>query len=319
MAFIASLFKGAPELPGPPPVEKDDVFYKPGVFPGAQGCVFVPSLIVQGLTKEKDRRYVTKIFVDEQSYTYEKTLNAFVKQIDSDSKFTNVKMNESPIDLTKVTDEDIRNCGNIIVTREALATKKYINYEYLGQSINTILTQQTPIDLEKAQNLLTGFELVANKLYLMNTGSLGKVIFHNDIHPGNIMFSPTRKQVYLIDFGLATVDIPKKGKDTLYDLISLLKVIEKVLNYLIIKVPNPTAKRTEAIQKFQKFINDNYLGKTSPPKGFVPTYTAKDIIEQISFLNRGFSELGGKRRKTYRKQQLKHKTLRRSKMRRNVH
>jgi serine/threonine protein kinase len=319
MATFVQSFFGA-QSPDAPPllVPEEDAFYKSGVFPGAQGCVFVPSLIVQGITRQQDKRYVTKIFIDEASYTYEKTLNAFVKQIDTDSKFTNVKTNENPIDLTKISDEDIRKCGAIIESRANLATKKFLNYEYLGQSIHTIMAQRTQLTLEKAQNMLTGFELLANKLHLMNKGSLGKIIFHNDIHPGNIMFSPARKQIYLIDFGMATTDVAKRGKIPLFDLVSLVQVLNNILTYIITTVPNPTPKRTQAIQDFQAFIESNYLGKTSAPKGFVPSYTAEEIIHQIAKLNRGFSELGGKR-KTKKQSSKKRVTLRRRKVSRNVH
>jgi serine/threonine protein kinase len=318
MAGFMKSVLGGPSPDAPPlVVPEEDAFYKPGIFPGAQGCVFIPSLIVQGLTRQRDKRYVTKIFIDEASYNHEKSLNAFVKQIDTDSKFTNVKTTENPIDLKKVSDEDIRNCGAIIESRENLAGKKYLNYEYLGQSIHTIIAYNTPLTIETVQNMFTGFELLANKIYLMNKGSLGKVIYHNDIHPGNIMFSAARKQVYLIDFGFAALDTPKRG-DPLIDMVGLIQVINTVLTYVIRTVPNPTPKRSEAITSFQNFIATNYLGTAAPPKGFIRPYKAEDIIGEIAKLNRGFSGLGG-RRKTKKQSSKKRVTLRRRKMGRNVH
>jgi serine/threonine protein kinase len=315
--FVGSMFKGSTlDIPKVTPVES--AFYKPGIFPGAQGCVFVPSLIVSGIIGSRDKKYVTKIFIDEDSYKREKALNVFVKQIDPGSKFTNVNYNEDKINIDNISDSDIKKCGAIIETKEALKTKKYINYEYLGQSFHTIIGYKTPLTLRNAQDILNGFELLINKVYLMNKGTLGKTIFHNDIHVGNIMFNHSTGQVYLIDFGFATLDNPGKNKNMLYDLTSLVRVIDQILDYIIITVPNPSSKRSTAIQNFKTFVASNYIStKSSVPKNFSISYNAIDLVNQVASLNRGFSELGG-RRKTHRRNMYR-KTLRRRKMGRKMH
>jgi hypothetical protein len=296
-------------LTPPSPFREDDLAYREGVFPGAQGCIFVPSLIVEGLARNRNKQYVTKIFIDEESYNYEKRLNAFVKQIDPTSSFTNVKYNENPINLSLVKDQDIRNCGAIINTREELATKKFLNYEYLGQSLHTIIGYNVYLNISHARDILFGLSKLASKIYLMNQGRLGVVIYHNDDHYGNIMYNPRTRSVYLIDFGKATTGKPLSG-NTLVDMELLISSTNTIVDYILKTVPSIPKKGGESILKFKEFIDTNYLGRRSPPRDFVKTYTSEDIVKAITELASNFAEEGG-RRQTKKKLLKKRKTLRR--------
>jgi len=293
--------------------------YKYGVIPGAQGCAIIPSLIVQGITKQRDKRYVTKIFVDEASYKEEKRNNAFVKQIDRTNQFTNVSFNEDPIDLSLLTKEDIKNCGQIIGTRADLALKKYINYEYLGKSLHTIMSHSITLTSGDADDIIFGLTKLITKVYLMNKGELsgGRVIFHNDAHRGNIMYNPRNHNVYLIDFGLASIGSARKG-DILVDMAKLTETTSFMVTYILTTVKDLSERKKQAISKYLTFVNSNYLGRTSAPRGFVPTYTAETILKAAQDLTNDFQD-GGSRRKTRRSGG--NKTLRRSrnKVNRNMH
>jgi serine/threonine protein kinase len=334
--MLASLFSSKPPTPPMSPMvtrsstrssssgwstatQEGTLDYKYGVIPGAQGCAIIPSLIVQGISKQRDKRYVTKIFVDEASYKEEKRNNAFVKQIDRTNQFTNVSFNEDPIDLSLLTKEDIKNCGQIIGTRADLALKKYINYEYLGKSLHTIMSHSIVLTNGDADDIIFGLTKLITKVYLMNKGELsgGKVIFHNDAHRGNIMYNPRNHNVYLIDFGLASIGSARKG-DTLVDMAKLTETTGFMVTYILTTVKDLSERKKQALSKYLAFVSANYLGKVSSPRGFVPTYTAETILKASQDLTNEFQE-GGSRRKTRRSGG--NKTLRRSrhKVNRNMH
>ncbi len=337
--MLASLFSSKTQPPSTPPMspmvtrsmtrssssgwstasQEGTLDYKYGVIPGAQGCAIIPSLIVQGLTKQRDKRYVTKIFVDEAAYKEEKRNNAFVKQIDRTNQFTNVSFNEDPIDLSLLTKEDIKNCGQIIGTRADLALKKYVNYEYLGKSLHTIMSHSIELTKGDADDIIYGLTKLITKVYLMNKGELsgGTVIFHNDSHRGNIMYNPRNHNVYLIDFGLATIGAPRKG-DVLGDMTKLTETTGFMVTYILSTVPDLSESKRQALTKYLTFVNSNYLGRASAPRGFVPTYTAESILKASQDLTNEFQD-GGRRRRTKRTKL--NKTLRRSrhKVNRNMH
>jgi hypothetical protein len=274
--------------------------YKYGVIPGAQGCAIIPSLIVRGVTRQRDKRYVTKIFVNEESYREEKKNNAFVKQIDRANQFTNVNFNEDPIDRSLLTKDDIKNCGQIIGTRADLDLKKYINYEYLGKSLHTIMSHSIALTKDDADDIIYGLTKLITKVYLMNKGELsgGIVIYHNDAHRGNIMYNPRNHSVYLIDFGLATIRAPKKG-DPLVDMLKLTESTGFMVTYILATVKELSDRKRQALLKFITFVTSNYLGRASAPKGFVPTYTAESILKASQDLTNEFQD-GGRRGKTRR-------------------
>jgi len=284
--------------------------YSTGVFPGAQGCVVVPSLIVMNRQGTRNKEYVTKIFVDEESYIAEKKIDAFVAQIDRTQQFTNVKYNENPINLGLLTDEDIKNCANIIGTRQELAGKKYLNFEYLGKSLHTIRAFQIPIRITDAQSILFGLSKLAVKLWSMNKGKIGGVqIFHNDSHAGNIMYNYDKETVYLIDFGIATINTPK-NKDEFIDILKLTETINLFVDYIATSVVLGETQGL-AITKFREFVIKNNLKRyVSVSKSTPRNFTAEQIIEEIQQLASGFSESGGKNQKTKKKSVKKRKTLR---------
>jgi serine/threonine protein kinase len=289
--------------------------YQEGVFAGAQGCVIIPSLIVEGMTQKRNTQYITKIFEDESLKQEEIRLDELVKSIDPSSSFTNVNYNENPIDISKLTEKDIKNCGAIIKSRENLLTKTYLNYEYLGLSLHTIFAYNKNITLGDAQDIIAGLLNLSQKISLMNKGEIiGKSFFHNDVHQGNVMFNPVNRRIYLIDFGLATSDFAKRKGSVMDDILGIFRVTYGVVEYILKKIPSLSEKQGKAISDFISFAQDNYLllkGK-KPPSGFQPReITAELLLSEIQKLQLGFSSSGGKRRRTK-----KRKTLRRRKLHR---
>jgi serine/threonine protein kinase len=161
-----------------------------------------------------------------------------------------------------------------------------------------------------ADDIIYGLTKLITKVYLMNKGELsgGTVIFHNDAHRGNIMYNPRNHNVYLIDFGLASVGSPRKG-DKLVDMAKLTETTGFMVTYILTTVTDLSERKKQALSKYLAFVNTNYLGRASAPRGFVPTYTAETILQASQELTNEFQD-GGRRKRT-RKAKL-NKTLRRS-------
>jgi len=291
--------------------------YQEGVFAGAQGCVIIPSLIVEGATQKRNTQYITKIFADESLKQEEIRLDELVKSIDPSSSFTNVNYNQNPIDISKLTQKDIENCGAIIQSRENLLTKTYLNYEYLGLSIYTIFAYNKNITLGDAQDIIAGLLNLSQKINLMNNGANERKLslFHNDVHSGNIMFNPVNRRVYLIDFGIAGA-LSKRAslRDINIDMLGIFRVTYSFVEYVLKKIPSLSEKQGKAISDFITFAQDNYLllkGKKPPREFQSKPITAELLLSEIQKLQIGFSSSGGKRRRTK-----KRKTLRRRKLHR---
>lgn len=279
-----------------------------GVYPGASGCVIVPSLLL-GLKSPDNSRFITKIFGQEKDYVKEKKQNQLIKTIDPSSSFTNVNYNENPIDFSKLTQEDIKNCEAIIQSRENLLTKKYLNYEYLGQSLYTIISQELSLSNQNIKDILNGLSSLASNVYAMNKGrDIGQPVFHNDIHYGNIMFNPANRRVYLIDFERSTINESNRGKDTLADSQGIIGTVDKFVDYVLRKVPALGEVQGKAIVDYKTFVDRVFPSRGRPP---LPTEIKEQIVSEIIKLARAFSASGGKRRRTK-----KRKTLRRRKLHR---
>jgi len=291
-----------------------------GVYPGASGCVIVPSLIL-GLKSPDNSRFITKIFGEEEDYVKEKQQNQLVKRIDPTSEFTNVNFNENPINVKLLSEEALSRCSGIFRSRDfrVIGTKKYLNYEYLGQSLYTIISEELSLSNQNIKDILNGLSSLASNVYAMNKGrDIGQPLFHNDIHYGNIMFNPANKRVYLIDFERSTINESKRGKDNVADLQGIIATVDKFVDYVLRKVHVLGAVQGKAIVDYKTFVDRVFPSRGRPPP--LPKEIEEEIKEQIVSeivkLARAFSASGGKRRKTKKNKSKKRKTLRRRKLHR---
>lgn len=289
-----------------------------GVYPGASGCVIVPSLVL-GLKSPDKSKFITKIFGEEKDYVKEKQQNELVIKIDGTSQFTNVKFNENPIDIRKLPEDALSRCSRIFRSRDykVIKTKKYLNYEYLGQSLYTIISEELSLSNENIKDILNGLSSLASNVYAMNKGrDLGQPLFHNDIHFANIMFNPANKRVYLIDFERSTINVPKIGKDTLVDLYGIVDTVDQFINYVLRKVPGLGALQGKAIVDFKTLVDRIFPSRGPPPPP--PKEIREEIVSEIVKLARTFSASGGKRRKT-KKGSKKTKKAKKHSRRRKLH
>lgn len=164
---------------------------------GAQGCVIIPSLIVEGATRTRNTAYVTKIFFKDQDFEEEKAQNDMVmSKIDPRGTFTSAKYTTTPIDLRRITPQEVQSCGQL--KGKDLSKLTFLNYKYLGKSIHDIVNTDMKITPKMSQSIIAGIANLSVKLLYMNN-DLG--MYHNDVHEGNIMFNFKEGFAYLIDFG----------------------------------------------------------------------------------------------------------------------
>lgn len=164
---------------------------------GAQGCVIIPSLVVEGAARTRNTNYVTKIFFTEKEYQAEKEQNdTILATVDPRGTFTSAKYTTTPIDLKRLTPQERNTCRSL--GGKDITKLKFLNYKYLGVSIHDIVNSDMKITAPMSQAVFTSLSNLSAKLVYLNNDLK---LFHNDVHEGNIVFNFNENYAYLIDFG----------------------------------------------------------------------------------------------------------------------
>lgn len=173
-------------------------FYKGGdAIEGEQGCVIIPSLLVDAAMRTRNTSYVTKIFFKDSDFEEEKSHNDMImRKVDPKGTFTSVKYTTTPIDLRRITPQELSSCSQL--KGKDITKLKFLNYKYLGKSIDEIVKTDMKIDSKTSQAIIAAIANLSVKLMYLNNDLK---LFHNDIHEGNIMFNFKEDYAYLIDFG----------------------------------------------------------------------------------------------------------------------
>jgi len=257
---------------------------------GAEGCVTIPSLVVEHGTQTRNTSYVTKLFYDEKSYVDEKTHNELVlKSIDPKGAFTSAKYDENPIDLKRITPAEIKDCSNLV--GKDLTTLKYINYRYLGKSLQDIIDKSISFNNISSRDIIRALANLSVKIEAMNNSGF----YHNDVHGGNIMYDQKVEYAYLIDFGhLGT------SNNKLIDLQGILSATRSIAVHLASQ--SNISIKLKGILKL--FINDvaPVLSKTQEATDNNLKEAQFLIMKTLSDFSNVYTqaEVGG-RRKTLRK------------------
>lgn len=309
---------------------------------GASGCAFIPSLVVTD--GRRDRRIITKFFYNDAEYKKESDILLKVRIADPQERIMKTQLPDdikaAKIDISKIflpadkvpANEFERNgilCKN--VPQDLESAKKYFNdmpylqYVYAGTDLSRLLTAQ-PVTFEMSKRVLIGLSNFLKELKRINS----RGYFHKDIHSGNITYSETDGRCYLIDFGMFEKNDKISTSNCLNDLILFIPTVNHVIDLM------KSNQSREAIHAFPKTNFDvlelfsraiypslremtNTVIRTDPPSSD-PTIcqTAYDkIITQFdAFVANYTKKYGGK---TKKKNQKKHKTLRRRKVGGNVH
>lgn len=205
-------------------------------FTGQQGCVTVPSLVYNCLTRSRNGMRVTKLFFKEEDYVKEKQENDIILQeVDPEGEFTSVKYDESPIDLTRLQQDEIATCGS--GKNLDYSKLKHLNYKYLGDSFETILNENK-FDKDSSKDMIQALANLAPKIQEMNL----KGFYHNDLHFGNITYLPSEKRAYLIDFGF----FGKQADTKPTDLIGFIEIMFMLVNTINNNTSIPQPMRTSA-------------------------------------------------------------------------
>jgi serine/threonine protein kinase len=264
---------------------------------GMQGCVIIPSLLVDVKMKTRNTSYVTKIFFKDEDYDEERAHNDMViSTIDPRNSFTSANYTTTPVDLRYLTPSELKSCGKL--KGVDLTTLKYLNYKYLGKSLDEIVNTNMKIDLTTCKNIIIATSNLATKiLYLNNDLKL----FHNDVHEGNIMYNFKEEHAYLIDFG-GLSSKPNNGNEStdLQGLISSLRL-------LVTSVVNQKKLLQRYIDMLSSFLKDSSLVLVRSSEIKDPVESRSLIIKFLTDFSLSFVKTGGGK-----------KTLR-NKLHRNMH
>jgi serine/threonine protein kinase len=255
---------------------------------GQQGCVIVPSLLVDTKMRTRNANYVTKIFFKDQYFEDEKKSNDLVlSSIDPRGTFTSAAYTTTPVDATP---KESASCEDL--KGKDIKTLKYLNYKFLGKSIADIINNDMKITTDLSRAIIAGIANLSVKLLYMNN-NLKK--FHNDIHEGNIMFNFKEEHAYLIDFG-GLSDTPINGNQ-LTDFQGLVTVLRLFAISTVSqeKLPKPL------IEHLNSFIKDSSL--TLVRSADQEPNNARALISKFltDFSLKYTTSVGGRRRKTLRR------------------
>ena len=207
---------------------------------GAQGCVTIPSLMIDQ-RKTRNANYVTKLFFTEDEFDKEKAQNDKVlKLVDPKGEFTSATYNTNTIDLKKLDPKEVANCSSL--KGKDLTKLKYLNMRFLGKSLQSIIDDQKQFDKEEVRNILTSFAILASKVYEMNK----KDFFHNDLHLGNVMYDKQYKKIYLIDFGFLGPPI----KSELTDLLGICVIVKTFISTVLFSKNNLSSEMKDVLKTF---------------------------------------------------------------------
>ena len=310
---------------------------------GEYGCTFIPSLVMN--KDKRDTRMVTKFFYTRSEYEKENALLTKVRfadpaqlimkttlPTDVDTKKINIDRIFEPrrSDRPGEFEENGANCKNVpqnpIEAKQYFKNMFFIQYPYSGISLNELLTT-SPITVETSNNIIIGLGNLLKQLKRINM----RGFFHKDIHPGNITYSEVDKTCYLIDFGMFEKIDSIDRTTCFYDLLQFLAAVADVAtaietNQRQKKPPKISADKMRVLNLFntvtygqlRDIITSIVGSEPSADDSMVCSDKYNEIILQFDKFVNDYTKLqGGYTLK--RSHKLLRKTLRRRKMRGNMH
>jgi serine/threonine protein kinase len=258
---------------------------------GAQGCVTIPSLVVDRGTQTRNANYITKLFFTEIDFNEEKSHNDKVlASVDPTGQFTSAAYDTKPIDIKRIRPEETEECPSL--KGLDLSKLKYMNMKFLGRSMQSIIDKVVQYKTSDVRNLMNALAKLAQHVYDMNV----KDFYHNDIHPGNVMYDKNLKKAYLIDFGF--LGEPKRTK--LIDLQGLVSMTRVLLTQIVNSKTDLTPSLKELITQFIK-RSGNVLSSTA---GFESEEDAQKVLTKLLLDFAKVLEVSGGRRKTKKNRRL---------------
>ena len=258
---------------------------------GEQGCVIVPSLLVDSAMRTRNANYVTKIFYSDKNFEEEKANNDLIlKTIDPRGSFTSVKYTTTPVDARYLTPKELDSCSQL--KGKDIKTLKYLNYKFLGKSIADIVNNDMKITADLSRAIISAIANLSVKVLYMNN-SLKK--FHNDLHEGNIMYNFKEEHAYLIDFaGLSETPINNNELTDFQGLVTAMRL-------LAISTVGQNKLPKRLIDQLNSFIKDSSLTLNRSVEQ--DPNEARSLISKFltDFSLKYSTMVGGKRRKTLRR------------------
>jgi tRNA A-37 threonylcarbamoyl transferase component Bud32 len=267
-------------------------FYKKGRFSkkrggmaiqGQQGCVTIPSLVIDA-KKTRNVNYITKLFFEDKYFNDEKENNDFIlKEIDPRQSFTAVQYDMNPINVKAISQAELAKCPSL--TGKDLTTLKFLNYKYVGRSIDSIVQSSTTFDVNSSKDIVSALANLMVKIHAMNMAGF----YHRDAHEGNIMYDERTKHAYLIDFGFAG----KQADKPLLDMQLMLNSINITLTCIL-----AFSKLPESYVSTLKAYKDDITTVVQKITNGMPVADAMNLsVKMATDLASNFTRLeaGGKR------------------------
>ena len=251
---------------------------------GQQGCVTIPSLVIDA-KKTRNVNYITKLFFEDKYFNEEKDNDDFIlKEIDPRQSFTAVQYDMNPINVKAISQTELAKCPSL--AGKDLASLKFLNYKYVGKSIDSIVQSGTTFDINSSKDILSALANLMVKMHVMNMAGF----YHRDAHEGNIMYDERTKHAYLIDFGFAS----KQADKPLLDMQLMLNSINITLTCIL-----AFSKLPESYTTTLKAYKDDITTVIQKITNGMPVSDAMTLaVKMATDLASNFNRLSGGRRLT---------------------
>ena len=215
---------------------------------GGYGCGAFPAVPCGDVDDDNDdnNAEVSKLFKEPGSLEHELDKYKVFEALDPEGIYTVRLKKRCGVPSEELLPENIRDEGPF--------TGEQLKYEYGGKTLAALFFKGDPVDFSIVDDILKNqFPKMIRFLILMRDNGVA----HNDIHPDNITWSPT-KGLRLIDFGSATsgtaTDVFRSSKDK----TALGSVLVQVLRS-IHAGSVPSVLWTERFENAQDFFKYVYL------------------------------------------------------------
>ncbi len=168
------------------------------VASGTYGCVFKPHLPCdkKKINKPKGARTISKVFRDKKEASIEQKINDVLNKVDPHNEFTIPLYDACVLSKDEVKNKDeLLSCKHI---KPKIENQQLI-FKYGGISLHDYL-KHTKFTTTKFKQLLVALAPIFEGVQKLHD----KRYVHLDIKPANILYMPSSKKAYLIDFGLMT-------------------------------------------------------------------------------------------------------------------
>lgn len=162
------------------------------VAAGTYGCIFDKALNCAS-HKKQPADAVSKVFADRESFEEEKSMEAMIKKIDPEHKFTRSFYDQCQVNSGDINRYAIDTCKH---TKNQNSKYHQIVFQDGGNDLTKLMRKPGPKSVMSFRKILKRFRVIIDGIHTLSK----KKYVHLDIKPENILYN--NKKFFLIDFGL---------------------------------------------------------------------------------------------------------------------